>query len=85
MDSVKETAVEMGDIVKKMSEHMPEGLLWLYILLAAFLAKTTLNDGPAVQAILLFSFRNMRHYKFFLKISRKQRSGVTLILKRTIL
>jgi antitoxin component YwqK of YwqJK toxin-antitoxin module len=82
MNGMEETAVEMGDIIKKMGEHMPEGLFWLYILLPAFLAKPTLNDSTAVKAIFLFSFRNMGHYKFFLKISRKQRSGVTLMLKQ---
>ena len=61
---------------------MPEGLFWLYVLLAAFLAVPALNNGAAIQAILLFSFRNMGHYKFFLKISRKELSGVTLMLKQ---
>lgn len=82
VDGMKETTIEMRYIIKKMGEHMPKGLFWLYILLPAMLAKPALNNGSAVKAILLFSFRNMGHYNFFLKISRKQLSGVTLILKQ---
>lgn len=63
---------------------MPEGLFWHYILLSALLAEPALYDGPAVQAIFLLSFRNMGHFNFFLKISRKRRSGVTLTLKQHI-
>ena len=61
----------MGDIIKKMSDHVPEGFLWLHVLLAANMAVSPLYGGPAVQAILVFSLRDMRQRKFCLKISTK--------------
>ena len=67
MYSMKKVAVEVGDIIKKMSEHMPESFFWHYILLAAFMTIMPLYYGAAVQAILLFSLRDMRQCKIFLK------------------
>lgn len=72
MNSMKETAVKMSDIVKKMSEHVPERFLRHYILLPAVLAKAALYYRTAVQAILFCTLGNMRHRNFFLKISTKK-------------
>ena len=71
MDRMKETAVEMGKIIKKMREHMPESFFWNHVLLAAILAITARNNGSAVKAILFLSLRDVGHDKFFLKISTK--------------
>ena len=61
----------MGDIIKKMSDHMPEGFLGLYVLLAANMTVSALYGGATVQAILFLSLRDMRQFKFCLKISTK--------------
>ena len=61
----------MGNVVKKMGDHMPEGFFWLHILLAANMAVFPLYGCAAVQAILFFSLGDMRQCKFFLKISTK--------------
>lgn len=45
----------MGNVVKKMGDHMPEGFLRLNILLAAMLAIMPLHNGAAVQTILFLS------------------------------
>jgi hypothetical protein len=45
---MEKAAVKMCDIIKKMREHMPEGLLGDDILLATMLAITTLYDSAAV-------------------------------------
>ena len=66
---MKETAIEMRDIIKKMGHHMPECFFGDNILLTAILAIPTLDDGSAVQTILLFTLWNMRQPNFFLKIS----------------
>ena len=49
----------MGDIIKEMGDHMPEGFLWHYIFLPASLAIPALDNSAAIQAILLFSLGNM--------------------------
>lgn len=49
----------MGDIIKKVLRHMPEGLVPHHIFLAAILAIFSLDDSAAVQAILLFSLGDM--------------------------
>lgn len=72
MNSMKETAVEMGNIIKKMSEHVPKSFLWHHILLPAMLAITALYHRAAVQAVLFCSLGNMRHRNFSLKISTKK-------------
>ena len=72
MNCMKETAVEMGNVVKKMGNHMPEGFFWHNIFLPAVLAKAAFCYRTAVQAILLFSLGYMRHSNFFLKISTKK-------------
>lgn len=74
MDSVKKVAVEMGDIIKKMGNHVPECFFRNYVFLAAIMAKIPLHYGAAVQAIFLFSVGNVRHNKIFLKISTKNTS-----------
>lgn len=62
----------MSDVVKKVCDHMPEGFFWHHIFLAAFLTIMPLHNGPAIQAILFFSLRNMGHLNFCLKISTKK-------------
>ena len=52
---MEETAVEMGDIIKEMGDHMPETLMWLCVLLPAVLAVLSLYEAAAVQAILFLS------------------------------
>ena len=59
----KKFAVEMSDIIKEMSEHVPESFFWLNILLAADMAKTPLNGRSAVKAVLFFSFWYVGHSK----------------------
>lgn len=50
----------MGDVIKKMGNHVPEGFFRLRILLAANMAVFPLHDGATVQAILFFSLGDMR-------------------------
>ena len=68
---MEKAAVEMRDIIKEMGHHMPERFLWNHVFLAANMAIPAMNDGTAVQAIILLTLRDMGHDKFFLKISTK--------------
>jgi hypothetical protein len=61
----------VGDVIKEMFYHMPESFMRHYILLPAGMAVPPQHYGAAVQAIFLFSFSNMTHQKFFLKINKK--------------
>jgi hypothetical protein len=72
MYGMKEITVEMGDIIKEMSDHMPERFFGDHIFLAAVLAVTAFNDRTAVQAILLFSLGYMGQRKIFLKNKYKK-------------
>jgi len=69
---MKEIAVEMRYIIKEMGDHVPERFLGYHVLLAAVLAIMPLDDRAAVQAILLFSFRDMGQRKIFLKNKYKK-------------
>lgn len=69
---MKETAVKVSDIVKKMCDHVPKGFLWHNIFLAAILTIAALYNRSAVQAVLFFSLLYMRQCNFFLKISTKK-------------
>ena len=80
MYRMKKIAIKMGDVIKKMSNHVPESFFRHYILLAAYMAKTTHYSSAAIQAILLFSLGNMRHCNFFLKISTKNTSSLSFSL-----
>ena len=62
----------MCDVIKKMSDHMPESFLWLHILLAAYMAVFTLHRSATVQAILFFSLGVMRHSKIWVKNKYKK-------------
>ena len=62
----------MCDVVKEVSKHVPESFLRHYIFLPAYMAITTLHNSAAVQTILLFSLRDMRHSKIFLKNKYKK-------------
>jgi len=62
----------MSDVVKEMSDHVPEGFFRLHVLLSAYMAVFSLYYCPAVQAILFLSLRDMRQAIFFLKISTKK-------------
>lgn len=64
---MKETAVKMGNIIKKVSNHMPECFFWHQVFLAAMVTKRTLYYRTAIQAVFFFSMGNMRHLKNFLK------------------
>ena len=64
---MEKTTVEMGDIIEKMRDHMPESFLRKYVLLAASLAVFARYDGSAIQAIFLGSLWNMGQLKIFLK------------------
>ena len=57
----------MRDIVKKMSNEVPEAFFGLDILLAANMTITTYHSSPAVQAVPFGSFRDVAHNKFLLK------------------
>jgi len=48
MNGMKETTVEMGNIIKKMGEHMPKGFLRLDIFLPAMLAIFALYNRSAI-------------------------------------
>ena len=61
----------MSNVVEEMSDHVPEGFFWHYILLAADMTIPSLHSSAAVQAILFFSLGSMRQGNFFLKISTK--------------
>ena len=69
---MKETTVEMRDIIKEMGDHVPEGFLWDHIFLAAVLAIAAFDNRTAVQAILLFSLWDMGQRKNFLKNKYKK-------------
>lgn len=51
----------MGDVVKKMSEHVPESFLWLRILLSANLAITTQHRCIAIKTIGFFPQWSVTH------------------------
>ena len=72
MYRMKEITVKVCNIIEEMSHHMPKSFFGHYILLPALLAIAALHYRTAIQAILLFSLRDMRHYNFFLKISTKK-------------
>lgn len=61
----------MRNVIKEMSDHVPEGFFGFYIFLAAVLAIMALNNRSAVQAIFFFSLWRMAHDKNFLKILTK--------------
>ena len=65
----------MGNVIHKMSDHMPEGFFRLNVLLPAYMAVFSLYYCPAVQAILFLSLRDMGQAKFFLKIGLKKYTG----------
>lgn len=69
---VKEITVEMGNIIKEMGNHMPEGFFWHHVFLATVLAIMALHNGAAIKAVLFFAFWNVRHGKFFLKNKYKK-------------
>ena len=46
----------MGDIVKEMLDEVPDGFLWLQVLLPAIVAIMADHFCLAVEAILFFSF-----------------------------
>jgi hypothetical protein len=70
-DSMKKATIEVGDIIKKMSNHVPESLFRNNVFLPAYMAKTALYQGTAVQAIFFFSFGSVRQLEFLIKISTK--------------
>jgi hypothetical protein len=49
----------MGNIIKEMLYHMPEGLMRNNILLSAMLAIPALYNSATVQAVLFFALRDM--------------------------
>jgi hypothetical protein len=51
----------MGDIIKKMSEHVPESFLWLRILLSTSLAITSQYRRVAIKAISFFPQWGVTH------------------------
>lgn len=66
----------MSNVVKKMLNHVPEGLMWHNIFLPAILAILSLHNSATVQAILFFTLRDVRHGKIFLKISTNKIQGM---------
>ena len=61
----------MGDIIKKMSEHVPESFLWLRVFLSAYMAITPQDRSTAIQTIRFFPQGGVTHLYFFLKINKK--------------
>ena len=51
----------MGNIIEKMRDHVPESFLGNCVFLATFVAITALDQGPAIEAIIFFSERSVRH------------------------
>ena len=62
----------MGDVVKEMGNHVPESFFGNYILLPAHMTVSPLHGRTAIQAIFLFSLRNVGHRKIFLKNKYKK-------------
>ena len=67
---MKKTTVEMGDVVKKMRDHVPESLFGNHVFLAANMAIPAMYKGAAVQAVVLFSQWNVGQCKILLKNKR---------------
>jgi hypothetical protein len=67
---MKETTVEMGDVVKKMRDHVPERLFWNHVFLAANMAISAMYKGTAVQTVVLLSQWNVGQCKILLKNKR---------------
>ena len=67
MDRMKETAVEMCDIVEEMRDHVPEGFLGHHVFLAAYMAIFSLHDRAAIQTVFFFALGGMGHAVFFLR------------------
>ena len=65
MHGMEETAVEMGDVIKEMGEHMPEGFLWHHVFLPANMAILPLHDRAAIQAVFFLALGDMRHVLYF--------------------
>ena len=61
----------MSDIVKKMSDQVPERFFGFQVLLPANMAISAMYDRAAVKTILFFPFRRVGHNNFFLKVSTK--------------
>jgi hypothetical protein len=57
----------VSDIIKKMSEEMPETFFRFNILLAANMAIAAHYSSSAIQAVPVLSFRGVAHDKFLLK------------------
>jgi len=57
----------VSDIIKKMSEEMPETFFRFNIFLAANMAIAAHYSNSAIQAIPVPSFRGVAHNKFLLK------------------
>ena len=57
----------MGDIVKEMSNKMPETFFRFNIFLSANMAIAAHYSNSAIQAIPVPSFRGVAHNKFLLK------------------
>ena len=72
LQGFKKFAVEVGDVVKEMDDHMPEAFLGDHVFLAADVAESTLDNGTAIEAIFFFSLRNMRHLPIFSKNKYKK-------------
>ena len=62
----------MGDVIQEVLYHVPEGFVGNHVLLAALMAIPPLDNGAAVQAILIFSLRYVGQSKFLLKNKYKK-------------
>ena len=70
----------MSDIIKKMSEHVPESFLWLRILLSASLAITPQYRSVTIKAIGFLPQRGVTHLLFFLKNKQETLNSISFSL-----
>src|SRR5688572_4677178 len=67
MYCMEKITVEMGNVVEKMGDHVPEGLFRNHVFLPANMTVMSLHDRAAIQAIFLFALGNMGQCKILLK------------------
>ena len=64
----------MSNIIKKMSDQVPERFFGFEVFLAADMTIPAMDNSPAIKAILFFTLGQMGHNNFFLKISTNNTS-----------
>ena len=70
----------MSDVIKKMSEHVPECFLGLRVFLPAGMTIPSGHGGAAIQTICFLSKRCMTHLLIFLKNKQETLNGISFSL-----